>query len=191
MKPQKIEKKDAQKRNNSKTILWACVGLIAAALAVLFFLHLRDQISTDDDLYDLSIQQAEKAKQDSVRVAADTKFLAALAAADDVVKLDGGVMYKRVSAPAPAGARKPTLKDRVRVDYQMCLPDGTVCDEGTDATFPLGGLIQGCKIAMPNMPVGEEWEIYIPQDKGYGMQGSGKIPGNSALVFKVAMKEIL
>ena len=40
------------------------------------------------------------------------------------------------------------------------------------------------------MPVGSKWEIYIPQELGYGSREAGKIPPFSALVFTVELLDI-
>jgi FKBP-type peptidyl-prolyl cis-trans isomerase len=40
------------------------------------------------------------------------------------------------------------------------------------------------------MPVGSKWEIYIPQELGYGSREAGKIPPFSALIFTVELLEI-
>ena len=40
------------------------------------------------------------------------------------------------------------------------------------------------------MPVGSVWEIYIPQEQGYGTRDMGNIPPYSTLIFKVELLEI-
>jgi FKBP-type peptidyl-prolyl cis-trans isomerase FklB len=35
------------------------------------------------------------------------------------------------------------------------------------------------------MPVGSKWQLYIPQELGYGSRPSGMIPAYSTLVFDV------
>ncbi len=58
---------------------------------------------------------------------------------------------------------------------------------GQPATFPLGRLVKGWQIAIPQMGVGEVIEIAIPADLAYGPVGRGPIPGNATLVFKVEL----
>ena len=48
-------------------------------------------------------------------------------------------------------------------------------------------MIEGWKIALPEMTVGSEWELYIPAELGYGERGTGPIPPYSALIFKVTL----
>jgi FKBP-type peptidyl-prolyl cis-trans isomerase FklB len=35
------------------------------------------------------------------------------------------------------------------------------------------------------MPVGSKWELYIPQELGYGGRATGSIPAFSTLIFDV------
>ena len=41
------------------------------------------------------------------------------------------------------------------------------------------------------MPVGSKWEVYIPQELGYGAREAGKIPPLSTLIFTVELLEIV
>lgn len=40
------------------------------------------------------------------------------------------------------------------------------------------------------MPVGSKWELYIPQELGYGAQEAGKIKPFSTLIFEVELVDI-
>jgi FKBP-type peptidyl-prolyl cis-trans isomerase len=40
------------------------------------------------------------------------------------------------------------------------------------------------------MRVGDEWEIFVPAELGYGSKGAGPIPPDSALIFKIKLIEI-
>ena len=40
------------------------------------------------------------------------------------------------------------------------------------------------------MPVGSKWELYIPQNLGYGARQAGKIKPYSTLIFTVELVEI-
>lgn len=120
---------------------------------------------------------------------AGEEFMAKVEKQEGVKPLGGGVFYKEVKAGTGA---KPTGDSKVRVNYEGRLIDGTVFDSsyerGEAASFPVSGVIQGWQIALKAMPVGSEWEVYIPQYYAYGAQGSGeKIPPYSALVFKVEL----
>jgi FKBP-type peptidyl-prolyl cis-trans isomerase FklB len=66
--------------------------------------------------------------------------------------------------------------------------DGEVFDSNEGIEFPLNGMIEGWKIALPEMTEGSKWEIYIPQEFAYGKNGSmPAIKPFSALVFEVEL----
>lgn len=48
-----------------------------------------------------------------------------------------------------------------------------------------GQVIKGWDQGIPTMRKGERAKLYIHPDHGYGANGSGKIPGNSPLIFEV------
>lgn len=118
------------------------------------------------------------------------EFLAAKKKEEGVKELNGGVLYKVLKAGE--GDKKPAATDSVIVKYEGRLADGTVFDtsehapDGT-ATLSLQYMIEGWKIALPEMTVGSEWELYIPAELGYGERGTGPIPPYSALIFKVTL----
>ena len=118
-------------------------------------------------------------------------FLAANAKKDSVVTLPSGVQYKIIKEGTGA---MPTDSSQVVVNYEGKLIDGTVFDSSYNrdepATFGLAQLIPGWKEALKLMPKGSEWELYIPQDQGYGSREMGNIPPYSTLIFKVQLIDI-
>ncbi len=119
------------------------------------------------------------------------EFLAENAKKDSVVTLPSGVQYKILKAGTGA---QPTDSSQVVVNYEGRLIDGTVFDSSYQrnqtATFGLNQVIPGWQEALKLMPVGSEWEIYIPQEKGYGTRDMGNIPPYSTLIFKVELVDI-
>ena len=89
---------------------------------------------------------------------------------------------------------KPAATDTVEVNYAGTLIDGTEFDNsykrGQSISFPLNGVIKGWTEALQLMPVGSKYKLYIPQQLGYGMNGTGPIPGGSVLVFEVELISI-
>ena len=116
-------------------------------------------------------------------------YLLGLTAEDGWHFARGGVRWRWLTYVA--SEQKPTVQDIVTVHYEGRLLDGTVFDSsyarGEPATFPLGRLVPGWQIAIPEMGVGEAIEIAIPADLAYGPVGRGPIPGNATLVFKVEL----
>lgn len=127
--------------------------------------------------------------QDSVWHAQQQIHLLGLTAEDGWHFIEGGVRWRWLTYRA--SDRKPTVADRVTVHYEGRLLDGTVFDSsyarGEPATFPLGRLVKGWQLAVPQMGVGEVIEIAIPADLAYGPVGRGPIPANATLVFKVEL----
>lgn len=122
------------------------------------------------------------------------KFLAENAKKEGVKLVPGSkVQYKVIKE---GNGPKPKATDKVEVNYEGKLIDGTVFDSSykrnKPATFPCDGVIKGWTEALVNMPVGSVWEIYIPQELGYGLEGTrdGKIKPFSALIFKVELLSI-
>jgi len=116
-------------------------------------------------------------------------YLLGLSPADGWNFIQGGVRWRWLKYLA--AERKPKVSDVVTVHYEGRLIDGTVFDSsyarGKPATFPLGRLIKGWQLAIPQMGVGETIEIAVPADLAYGPVGRGPIPGNATLVFKVEL----
>ena len=125
------------------------------------------------------------------RVAGE-QFLKLNAKQDSVQTTASGLQYKVITMGT---GEKPQKTDRVKVDYEVRLIDGTVFDSsykrGKPATFPVGQVIAGWTEALCMMPVGSKWEVYVPQELGYGDREQQKIPPFSCLVFTVELHEIV
>lgn len=112
---------------------------------------------------------------------------------EGVQKTESGLLYRVIKE---GNGDVPQPSDKVKVHYEGRLIDGTVFDSsierGEPAEFPVGGVIPGFSEALKLMPVGSEWEIYIPQNLAYGAQQAGQqIKPFSALTFKVQLLEIV
>lgn len=121
-------------------------------------------------------------------------FMADLAKQDGVEALSDGIYYKEIT-PSESTVRA-TAESIVKVKYEGRLVDGNVFDssrrhEDEIAQFSLRNVIEGWKIAIPQMPVGATWEIYIPWDLAYGSTGTGSIPPYSALIFEITLVEVV
>ena len=121
------------------------------------------------------------------------KFMAAKAKEEGVKELADGVLYKVVDTKGGTDFCAPG--DSVVVKYEGKLPNGSVFDtsahrQGGVATLSLNNVIEGWKIALPKMPIGDTWEIYIPYNLAYGEQGTGPIPPYSALTFTITLVEV-
>jgi FKBP-type peptidyl-prolyl cis-trans isomerase FklB len=177
--------------------------------ADLFMAGFMDVIENNVKLYHDSIQvtqqlaqyelqskiQAMIEKREAVEYAANKQageeFLAAKAKEEGVVALSNGVLYKVIKEGKKNG-KKPALTDKIKVAYKGMTIDGEEFDSSESVEFPLASMIEGWKIAIPEMTEGSKWEIYIPQELAYGERGSmPAIKPFSALVFEVELFNVV
>jgi FKBP-type peptidyl-prolyl cis-trans isomerase FklB len=108
---------------------------------------------------------------------------------DGVVKRPSGLQYRVLHAGN--GKNVTSGSDMVTVTYKGWLINGKVFDQtppGQTATFPAGRLIPGWVEALSLMKEGDEWQLVIPSDLGYGARGAGAdIPPNQTLVFDMKL----
>jgi FKBP-type peptidyl-prolyl cis-trans isomerase len=116
---------------------------------------------------------------------------------EGIIKTNSGLQYV-VLAPAPAGAVKPTAKDRVAVHYEGRLAsNGEFFDSsfsrGEPAVFPVGGVIPGWTEVLQLMSAGERVLVFIPSALAYGATGTpgGPIPPNADLIFEVSLLDVI
>ena len=125
---------------------------------------------------------------------ANREFLAANAARPGVVVTASGLQYRVIKAGTGA---TPAANSIVTVAYKGALVDGYVFDQtkpGETANLPAGQLIPGWKESLALMKEGDEWELVVPSNLGYGPQRSGSdgaIPPNQTLVFQMHLIKVL
>lgn len=169
-----------------------------------FFKGFQNGIFTVDTKYSMDSAQAVVQRQMDYyhKVRMEKKYGANRLAGEEFLKLNAkqdsvqttasGLQYKVITMGT---GEKPQSTDRVKVDYEGRLIDGTVFDSsykrGKPATFPVNQVIPGWTEALSMMPVGSKWEVYIPQTLGYGDREQQKIPPFSCLVFTVELHEIV
>lgn len=124
---------------------------------------------------------------------AGAAFLAENGKKEGVVTLPSGLQYKVLTAGT--GRKYDAQKDGesaiAMVTYEGRKIDGTVFDSSdSPIEFPLDGVIPGFSEALKLMPIGSEWEIYIPSNLAYGDRGPGIIGPNATLIFKLKLSDI-
>jgi FKBP-type peptidyl-prolyl cis-trans isomerase FklB len=119
-------------------------------------------------------------------------FLDNNATKDGVVTLKDGLQYKVLTE---GEGLKPNSSSYVKIIYTGKLIDGTVFDTtmndttyvDTESYSYVSYYVTGFQEALKKMKTGSRWEIYIPQDLGYGSDSYGSIPAYSTLIFDVQL----
>jgi FKBP-type peptidyl-prolyl cis-trans isomerase FklB len=133
-------------------------------------------------------QEAKLKEQYKDSIAAAEKFLAENAKRPGVITLPSGLQYEILRK---GNGPIPTDTDRVKVNYQGTLINGTVFDSsikrGEPAVFGVKQVIPGWTEALKLMPVGSKWRVYVPYNLAYGSQDRGTIKPFSTLIFEVEL----
>lgn len=143
-----------------------------------------------EGLVQTHVQQFAKRKTEKIRKAG-IEFLERNKKEPGIVSTASGLQYKVVNKGVGA---TPTSADRVTVHYTGKLTDGTIFDSsvqrGQPATFSVNGVIRGWTEALQLMHEGDKWILFIPQELGYGANGSGRIPPYAPLIFEVELIKV-
>jgi FKBP-type peptidyl-prolyl cis-trans isomerase FkpA len=103
-------------------------------------------------------------------------------------RLPSGIVIREMK---PGNGPTPQPTDKVKVNYEGKLIDGTVFDSsykrGQPAEFGLHQVIKCWTEGLTHMKVGEEAQLVCPSDTAYGDMGRPSIPPGSTLVFKVEL----
>lgn len=178
----------------------------ARTLNTVMFLHgFRDGIANKNEILPISEDSLQQLVQKQMQYYHQEKmerqygenrrsgeeFLAKNKKADGVFTTASGLQYKVLTM---GDGEIPTTTQRVKVNYEGRLLDGTVFDSSykrnQPATFGCNQVIKGWTEALTMMPVGSKWELYIPQELAYGDRESGQIPPYSMLIFTVELLSI-
>ena len=149
---------------------------------------------TDDKAREYFEDRLVASREEAQRVyrEANEQWLAQNRDKEGVKTTASGLQYKILRAGTGA---VPTDKDRVTVKYEGKMIDGTVFDSSykrtpQTSTFGCTQVIKGWTEALTMMPVGSKWELYIPQELGYGLRQAGQIKPYSTLIFTVELEGI-
>jgi FKBP-type peptidyl-prolyl cis-trans isomerase len=122
---------------------------------------------------------------------AGVEFRSAYRQKEGAKAFDNGIVYRVLKEGT---GTKPTINDTVEVNYVGKLTNGNEFDSsaknGGPVSFPLKGIIRGWQEALVQMPEGSKWEIVVPPELAYGMQGSGPIGPNETLVFSIELIKV-
>jgi FKBP-type peptidyl-prolyl cis-trans isomerase FkpA len=101
-------------------------------------------------------------------------------------------LYKTIT---PGKGASPAAADKVKVDYEGKLTNGTVFDSsykrGQPVEFGLNQVIKCWTEGVQKMKVGEKAQLVCPSDVAYGDHGHPpSIPGGATLIFTVELHSI-
>lgn len=118
-------------------------------------------------------------------------FLAANKAKPGITVLPSGVQYKVLKAGT---GKSPKASDVVEVNYRGTFIDGTEFDasakHGGSATFPANQVIPGWTEVLQKMKIGDKFQVFIPSEMAYDVEGRDGIPPNSTLIFEIELLKI-
>jgi len=139
------------------------------------------------------IERAEKERADAAEQAASrsASWLEEVRAQPGVEARPSGLLLERRAHGRNQSLPRPTENAVVLVHYEGKLANGEVFDSsferGEPAQFPLGGVVPGFSEAIQQMRPGDEVIATFPGELGYGERGSGPIPANAALQFRIIL----
>jgi FKBP-type peptidyl-prolyl cis-trans isomerase len=144
------------------------------------------------------IEARQNAQQKQIEEGQENKkegeeFLANNKEKEGVKVTDSGLQYKVLEEGTGAS---PGEEDKVRVDYEGTLTDGTVFDSsykrGEPTTFPVNRVIPGWTEGLQLMKEGAKYKFFIPGDLAYGQRPprGSQIGVNETLIFEVELYEV-
>lgn len=132
--------------------------------------------------------QAEKVKP---TIEEGRKFLAQNKLKPGVKTTASGLQYEVIKEGTGI---KPGVLDTFVCHYRGTLLDGTEFDASYNRnqplTLPVNKVIPGWIEGLQLMSVGSKYKFYIPYDIGYGVMGSGQIPGGAMLTFELELLDV-
>jgi FKBP-type peptidyl-prolyl cis-trans isomerase len=125
-------------------------------------------------------------------------FLAQNRSKTGIKELASGIQYRVIEAGAGKNA---SVEDVVTVHYSGKLIGTEVFDnyQEFDSTYKNGQPLEmdmkqvgmpGWREIIPMMKKGDKWQVFLPPEMAYGVQGQSPIGPNEVLVFDVHLLEI-
>ncbi len=126
----------------------------------------------------------------SAQLDKEVKVIDAQLAADGITPIKDVSGIRMDLHELGTGGLPPKATSKIKAKYTGKFLNGTTFEEGTLDQSVLEGLISGWQIGLMLMPVGTKATLYIPSLWAYGPNGSGKIPGNTTLVFDLELLDV-
>ena len=133
--------------------------------------------------------QSKNSEQAQKNLTQGKAFLAENKTKEGVITTDSGLQYKVLHKGE--GTVHPKASNTVKVHYHGTLIDGTIFDSSVDRgepiSFALNRVIKGWTEGLQLMTIGDKFRFFIPANLAYGNRSTGKISGNSVLIFDVEL----
>ena len=144
----------------------------------------------------------EKVRQENLaelqRLAEENKkaadeFLANNKTKKGIVALPSGLQYRIIDE---GEGSRPGLDSNVKVHYRGSKLNGLEFDSsfarGVPEEFPVNTVLKGWQEVLPLMKTGATWQIFVPPELAFGLQGNPPAVGpNEALMFDLKLVEIV
>lgn len=109
-----------------------------------------------------------------------------------VVELPSGLQYKVL---ASGQGEKPGPDSFVSVVYEDRRVDGSLVDDPLntkkETVLAVGAMIKGWQEAIQMMRPGDRWQLFVPNDLAYGVNGASNIGPDAALVTTLELHRVL
>lgn len=135
------------------------------------------------------IENAEKADAEAARQAADAM---SRPVTEEAQRLPSGLELQFRRRTTDESLPRPTMNANVLVHYEGSFVEGGEVFDSSfarnePAEFPLQAVVAGFAEAITHMRPGDEVVATFPGSLGYGPSGSGPIPPNAALRFRIVL----
>lgn len=71
--------------------------------------------------------------------------------------------------------------------FDGSVQEGVSVEQSIPASFLVSSLTDGFATALQHMHIGDEWNVYVPYNLGYGTSATGSIPAYSMLIFYIKL----
>ncbi len=141
--------------------------------------------------YDVELEQVQRTAAQQTQFDTDALAIQTYLNAQEIEATghESGFWY---TVDTEGTGASPTPYDAVTFDYKLktLTNPNTILESGNLPDTFVWGLVQGLRIGMQLMQVGDTYTFYLPSGLCYGPNGTGSIPANANLIFEISLKSI-
>lgn len=150
-----------------------------------------EQIFAQLEAYAVRIRQAQEAEMAKISRENKTKsdaFLATNRSKQGIQTLPSGTQYRVIEA---GNGARPTATSTVKLHFRISSSNGreflSTYSAPEPQTVQLGGLPDGLREAITQMPAGSRWEVFALVPDGLSMRGRPMLAPNDIAVYDVKL----